>query len=166
MVRSMTDWSIQQEFGGSLKDLTLNSTRKIQVTEARLYVFGFTLSSQNVILPRASKLPVNTGAPVFIIVNAGAFDFSVRNWANQVIEVIPAGKTGFVYLIDDSSLAGDWVIRVLTTKGGPFYTTSPGSTTVPVTTTTTAGGVITNPYNTSMTSGQGYAPEGPSAGPP
>lgn len=102
----MSDYRRFRLLNGSAETAAIVADRTLTALSTRLQVLSSTVAALSVILPDATTM--ETGGPVFVIQNTGAFAINIKNAAGIVIASAAAGASTPVYLSDNSTSAGVW----------------------------------------------------------
>lgn len=110
--------SLEQFFGGA-RYTTSGTDTVLNWAGARVHTINMTSSGLTVTLPAANSGGLQVGGNTFILVNAGANAFTVKDGAGGAVTVIPVGESAVLNLRDAGSVAGDWGVMAMDSDGEP-----------------------------------------------
>jgi len=97
--------------GAGFSGATINTVSAVDITltsaSTQVQNIAMTVAGNSVILPDATTLTTK-GSQVFVINNAGGFDFYIENNSGFVISKVTLGASQQLALTDNSTAAGKW----------------------------------------------------------
>jgi hypothetical protein len=96
-----------QNLAGGAAVTALSGHLALTASSAKFQSVSSTVAGRFVVLPDATTIP-NTGGEIFVITNTGSSSIAVRNSVFDLIAILDQGETVFIYLINNSTLAGVW----------------------------------------------------------
>lgn len=88
----------------------------LDINSARLQSITMTTEGNFVILPSATTLPISS--PVFVLNNEGFYPFGIKDSTGNILTVIAGGGNTIISLVDNTTIAGNWLIGGDNLKGG------------------------------------------------
>ena len=107
-------------FFGDAKYSSIGSNLTLKSGDERMQGIAASAGSLVVALPDAREL--NCGGPLFYIGNLGETSFDIEDDASGSIAAVATAKMATLFLMDNSTAAGSWLVTVTDLVGGPYST--------------------------------------------